>query len=58
MFDQWLVVLSGPEMVEQVRKLSDDVASSPDGVLYVGVRHLYPSLWGLCRFECHINTKL
>ena len=46
MFDQWLVVLSGPEMVEQVRKLSDDVASSPDGVLYVGVRLPHPSSWG------------
>ena len=35
MFDQWLVVLSGPELVEDVRKLPDDVASPGEGVLFV-----------------------
>ncbi|EJF67303.1 cytochrome P450 [Dichomitus squalens LYAD-421 SS1] len=35
MFDQWLVVLSGPELVEDVRKLPDDVASPGEGVLFL-----------------------
>ena len=38
MFDQWLVVLSGPELVEQVRKLPDHIASPLNGLLYVSSR--------------------
>ena len=36
MFDQWLVVLSGPTLVEEVRKLPDDVASAARALQYVG----------------------
>ncbi|KAI1793036.1 cytochrome P450 [Ganoderma leucocontextum] len=35
MFDQWLVVLSGPEIVEEVRKLPDDAASPGEGILFL-----------------------
>lgn len=35
MFDQWLVVLSGSEIVEEVRKLPDDAANPGEGILFV-----------------------
>lgn len=38
MFDQWLVVLSGTEVVEEVRKLPDDAASPGEGILFVSRR--------------------
>ncbi|OSD00841.1 cytochrome P450 [Trametes coccinea BRFM310] len=35
MFDQWLVVLSGTHLVEEVRKSPEEVFSSMEGVLYL-----------------------
>ncbi|PIL31304.1 cytochrome P450 [Ganoderma sinense ZZ0214-1] len=35
MFDQWLVVLGGSDIVEEVRKLPDDAASPGQGILFL-----------------------
>ncbi|KAI9060477.1 cytochrome P450 [Trametes sanguinea] len=35
MFDQWLVILSGTHLVEEVRKSPEEVFSSMEGVLYL-----------------------
>ena len=37
MLDRWLVVISGPELIEEVRKFPDDQVSFLDAVEEVGL---------------------
>ncbi|KAM5539978.1 hypothetical protein V8D89_006481 [Ganoderma adspersum] len=47
MFDQWLVVLSGSERVEEVRKLPDDAANPGEGILFLTqlAKYVHPDVF-------------